>query len=112
MSKTNVKRSLRFRAAVTLMSAAGVCALLALPLSAIGNPPPGPAVLVSRHQIVDHIYEYDYVIPTGNDQYHRVGVHRVVQEEDGQPRPSNQAIFMVHGDAWDFNAAFMRGTSS
>src|SRR6516162_5928832 len=44
---------------------------------------------VSRHQIVDHIYEYDYVISTGNDQYHRVGVHRVVQDENGQPRPSN-----------------------
>jgi hypothetical protein len=112
MSKTNSKRSLRITAAVTFMSAAGVCAFLALPLSANGNPPPGPLVLVERHQIVDHIYEYDYIIPTGNDQYHRVGVHRVVQEENGQPRPSNQAIFMVHGDWWNFNHAFMRGTSS
>jgi pimeloyl-ACP methyl ester carboxylesterase len=52
------------------------------------------------------------VISTGNDQYHRVGVHRVVQEEHGCPRPSDQAIFMVHGDVWNFNAAFLRGTSS
>ena len=112
MSKTNIKGSLRISAAVTLTLAAAICAFLALPLSAIGNPPPGPAVLVSRHQIVDHIYEYDYVISTGNDQYHRVGVHRVVQEENGQPQPCDQALFMVHGDGWAFNAAFLRGTSS
>ena len=66
----------------------------------------------ARHQLVDNIYEYSWVISTGNDQYHRVGVHRVVQEEHGRPRPSGQAIFMVHGDAWNFTAAFLRGGSS
>ena len=66
---------------------------------------------VSRQHLVDNIYEYSWVISTGNDQYHRVGVHRVVQEEHGHPRPSDQAIFMVHGDIWDFNAAFLKGTS-
>src|SRR5260370_8495896 len=67
---------------------------------------------VARHQLVDHIYEYSYVISTGNDAHHRVGVHRVVQEEDGSPQHCDQAIFMVHGDIWAFNAAFLRGTSS
>jgi hypothetical protein len=67
---------------------------------------------VTRQHLVDHIYEYSWVISTGNDQYHRVGVHRVVQEENGSPQHCDQAIFMVHGDAWNFNAAFMRGTSS
>jgi hypothetical protein len=67
---------------------------------------------VARQHLVDSIYEYSYVISTGNDQYHRVGVHRVVQEEHGCPRPSDQAIFMVHGDACNFNAAFLRGASS
>ena len=67
---------------------------------------------VTRQHLVDHIYEYSYVISTGNDQYHRVGVHRVVQEENGSPQHCDQAIFMVHGDAWNFNAAFLRGTFS
>jgi len=67
---------------------------------------------VSRQHLVDHIYEYSYVISTGNDQYHRVGVHRVVQEVDGSPQPCDQALFMVHGDAWAFNAAFLRETST
>src|SRR5437899_2799598 len=66
---------------------------------------------VARQHLVDHIYEYSYVISTGNDAHHRVGVHRVVQEEDGSPQPCDQAIFMVHGDIWDFNAAFLKGTS-
>jgi pimeloyl-ACP methyl ester carboxylesterase len=66
---------------------------------------------VERHHIVDHIYEYSWVISTGNDAHHRVGVHRVVKEEHGCPRPSDQAIFLVHGDGWNFNAAFLRGTS-
>jgi pimeloyl-ACP methyl ester carboxylesterase len=67
---------------------------------------------VASHHIVDHIYQYDYVISTGNDQYHRVGVHRVVQEENGQPRHCDQALFMVHGDGWNFTNAFLRGGSS
>lgn len=72
-----------------------------------------PAVAqVVRQHIVDHIYEYSWVISTGNDQYHRVGVHRVVQEEDGSPQHCDQAIFMVHGDAFNFTATFLRGGSS
>src|SRR5260370_28682906 len=67
---------------------------------------------VTRQHIVDHIYEYSWVISTGNDQYHRVGVHRVVQEENGFPQHCDQAIFMVHGDDFAFNAAFLRGGSS
>src|SRR6266478_4414283 len=67
---------------------------------------------VTRQHIVDHIYEYSWVISTGNDAYHRVGVHRVVQEQDGSPQHCDQAIFLVHGDAWNFTAAFLRGGSS
>src|SRR6266481_3243705 len=67
---------------------------------------------VVRQHLVDHIYEYSWVISTGNDQYHRVGVHRVVQEENGSPQHCDQAIFMVHGDLWNFTAAFLRGGSS
>ena len=71
-----------------------------------------PIEQVARHRLVDNIYEYSYVISTGNDAHHRVGVHRVVQEQRGLPRQSGQAIFLAHGDVWDFNGAFLRGTSS
>ena len=67
---------------------------------------------VSRQHLVDHVYEYSYVISTGNDVHHRVGVHRVVQEDHGSPQPCDQALFMLHGDDFAFNAAFLRNTST
>jgi hypothetical protein len=45
MSNRNIKQSLRVVAVVTLMGAAGLSAFLALPLTAIGDPPPGPPVI-------------------------------------------------------------------
>jgi hypothetical protein len=45
MSKTNIKRSLRITTAVALIAGSVVCAFLALPLSATGDPPPGPPVI-------------------------------------------------------------------
>jgi hypothetical protein len=45
MRKKNTTQSLRIIAVVTLMVAAGLSAFLALPLTAIGDPPPGPPVI-------------------------------------------------------------------
>jgi hypothetical protein len=45
MSKTNIKRSLRITTAASLIAVSVVCAILALPLSATGDPPPGPPVI-------------------------------------------------------------------
>jgi hypothetical protein len=45
MSKINIKRSLRTTAAVSLIAGSVLCAILALPLSATGDPPPGPPVI-------------------------------------------------------------------
>src|SRR5437667_9403626 len=61
---------------------------------------------VSRQHLVDNIYEYSYVISTGNDQYHRVGVHRAVQEAHGYPRRSDHAILLLRGDLWGSHARF------
>jgi len=43
--KRNIQQSLRMIAVVTLIGAAGLSAFLALTLSAIGDPPPGPPVI-------------------------------------------------------------------
>ena len=45
MSKRNIKQSLRIIAVLTLMGSAGLSAFLALPLTAIGDPPPAPPVI-------------------------------------------------------------------
>ena len=53
---------------------------------------------VVRQHLAGNIYEYSWVISTGNGPHDRVGVHRVVQVEHGSHLPSDQALFMVHGD--------------
>ena len=45
MSKRNIQQPLRMIAVVTVIGAAGLSAFLALPLTAIGDPPPGPPVI-------------------------------------------------------------------
>jgi hypothetical protein len=45
MRKRDIKQSLHIIAVVTLMGAAGLSAFLTLPLSAKGDPPPGPPVI-------------------------------------------------------------------
>ena len=45
MSRKNIQQPLRMIVVVTLIGAAGLSAFLALPLSAIGDPPPGPPVI-------------------------------------------------------------------
>ena len=45
MSKKHTKQSLRIVAVITLMGAAGLSVFLALPLTAIGDPPQGPPVI-------------------------------------------------------------------
>jgi len=45
MSKKNTKQSLHVIAVITLIGAAALSAFLAVPLTAIGDPPPGPPVI-------------------------------------------------------------------
>ncbi len=45
MNRRNIKHYLRIGAVSVLMGASGISAYLALPLSAIGDPPPGPPVI-------------------------------------------------------------------
>jgi hypothetical protein len=67
------------------------------------------AAPVAVHRLSGDIYEYDYIIPTGSDVHHRVGVHRIVQVQNGRPITAPNGVFLVHGDIWNFNAAFVGG---
>jgi hypothetical protein len=67
------------------------------------------AAPVAVHRLSGNIYEYDYIIPTGTDVHHRVGVHRIVQVQNGRPITAPNAVFLLHGDIWNFDAAFVGG---
>jgi dienelactone hydrolase len=72
---------------------------------------PGDDLLVNTTQISPNVYEFYYSLTTGTGKYDHIGIHRVTQVNNGQPVPSDNAVLLVHGDAWGFDQAFMRGIS-
>jgi pimeloyl-ACP methyl ester carboxylesterase len=66
---------------------------------------------VSTTQISANVYEFYYLLTTGTGKHDHIGIHRVTQVNNGEPVPSNNAVLLVHGDAWGFDQAFMHGIS-
>lgn len=62
---------------------------------------------VSVHRLSGNVYEYDYIVSTGKGAHDRIGVHRVVQVKHGRPISPPNGVFLVHGDIWNFNGAFV-----
>src|SRR5215468_2135705 len=74
MSNRNIKQSLRIIAVVTLMGAAGLSGFLAFPLSAIGDPPPGPPVIGDdQMQALTMTVDGAQVLPTTRTVTHWFG---------------------------------------
>lgn len=62
-----------------------------------------------REQVAGDIFHYRIKVQVGPDAAHDIVIlHRVVREKQAWvPSPGADSIFMVHGDAWDFQGAFM-----
>jgi pimeloyl-ACP methyl ester carboxylesterase len=68
---------------------------------------------VERRHIVADVFEYSFLLKVGEGEHDRVGVHRVVRERaNGVAQRAEHALFMVHGDLWGFDEAFMSSTLS
>lgn len=68
---------------------------------------------VGRRHIARDIFEYSFTLRVGEGEHDVIKVHRVVRERaPGVPRETGRAIFMVHGDIWGFDAAFLGSTLS
>jgi hypothetical protein len=73
---------------------------------AAGAAPASPA----RRSLTPGVAEYSLEIRVGPMPCDVIGLHRVVRErEPGLPLPAAHAVMMVHGDAWDFEGAFLGG---
>lgn len=68
---------------------------------------------VTREELTDGIAHYTLTLSVGDGDYDRIDVHRVVKEgTPGQAVLTDSNLFMIHGDLWDFEIAFMVSTLS
>jgi pimeloyl-ACP methyl ester carboxylesterase len=68
---------------------------------------------VERRHIVADVFEYSFQLKVGEGEHDTVGVHRVIRERaNGVALRADHAVFMVHGDLWGFDEAFMSSTLS
>jgi hypothetical protein len=98
------RRNLAFRVLIAVV-ALGAAAGTGTARAAVTPAP------VSVHRLSGNVYEYDYMVLTGKGTHDRIGVHRVVEVEHGRPITAPNGAFLVHGDIWNFNGAFVGGTS-
>jgi pimeloyl-ACP methyl ester carboxylesterase len=68
---------------------------------------------VERKEITDRVVEYFYVLRVGLDEYEEIGLHRLIEErQPWRPQHRTDAIMLVHGDVWPFEASFNAAVGS
>jgi hypothetical protein len=68
---------------------------------------------IERRQLVGDVYEYSMQVQVGSGTHDVVTLHRVVREvAAGKPARAPKSVFMVHGDVWNFRAAFLPSVDS
>lgn len=71
------------------------------------------ADLFTRRSLGGGIAEYSLRLRVGLGEREVIGLHRVVRESaPGLPARAEKAIFLAHGDAWGFDAAFLSAVAS
>ncbi|TQF14524.1 hypothetical protein FJV41_18250 [Myxococcus llanfairpwllgwyngyllgogerychwyrndrobwllllantysiliogogogochensis] len=67
----------------------------------------------SREPVFGDVAHYRFELQVGPGAHDTVTVHRVVKERaPWVPARANRAVFLVHGDAWGFDAAFLSSVGS
>ncbi|WP_426751235.1 hypothetical protein [Myxococcus sp. Y35] len=66
-----------------------------------------------RVVLFDNVAHYRYRLRVGAGEHDVVTLHRVVKEDwPWWPSRASRAVFMVHGDGWGFEAAFLSSAGS
>ena len=64
-----------------------------------------------REQVVEGVSHYRFRLQVGDTANDVITLHRVVRETAAwRPVRAPESVFLVHGDAWDFQGAFMAST--
>jgi hypothetical protein len=73
----------------------------------------GDAGDTTRQPLSDGVAHYRRRVRVGEGPHDFITLHRVVREDaPWRPVRANRAVFMVHGDGWGFDAAFLSSVGS
>ncbi|HVG48171.1 MAG TPA: hypothetical protein VM899_08570, partial [Rubellimicrobium sp.] len=65
---------------------------------------------MERRALTANVAEYSFKVRVGFGPYDQIGLHRVVKESaPNVPIRASRAVFLAHGDIWNFRAAFLTG---
>lgn len=65
---------------------------------------------MERRALTSNVAEYSFKVRVGVGPYEEIGLHRVVKESaPNVPIRAARALFLAHGDIWNFRAAFLTG---
>jgi pimeloyl-ACP methyl ester carboxylesterase len=85
-------------------------AILALPALAAARASSSPVSPIERRALTANVAEYFFKVRVGPGPFDEIGVHRVVKEvAPNVPVHARNAVFLTHGDIWNFRAAFLTG---
>ncbi|WP_240359517.1 hypothetical protein [Pyxidicoccus trucidator] len=71
------------------------------------------APLVTRDTLFGDVAHYRFRVRVGAGAHDFVTLHRVVREDAAwRPARATRSVFMVHGDGWGFEAAFLSSVGS
>ncbi|HEX3554078.1 MAG TPA: hypothetical protein VIA62_12700 [Thermoanaerobaculia bacterium] len=85
-------------------------AILALPALAAARTSSSPVSPIERRVLSAGVAEYFFKVRVGPGPFDQIGVHRVVKEvSPNVPIRAKNAVFLTHGDIWNFRAAFLTG---
>jgi hypothetical protein len=87
-----------------LKAAASVCQRAGLPGATGGCALSG----LQRRSLGGDVAEYTLQLRVGSGPHDVIGLHRIVRETaPSVPAPTERAVFLIHGDIWGFDAAFV-----
>jgi hypothetical protein len=68
---------------------------------------------IERREVAEGVAEYSFPVRVGPGAHEVVVLHRVVREQaPWEPVVAPLSVFLVHGDAWGFQAAFLADVGS
>jgi hypothetical protein len=66
------------------------------------------AIDLQRREIAPGIAHYRFDLQVGAGEHDRIRLHRIVRElAPWEPETSQRTVFLVHGDAWGFEATYL-----